>query len=275
VRIWPLHGFVLSGGVALALLLAASGRPDDSQFPFDVLPFHYLLVQNWGLTERVAWNDPAWSISAEMAAYLAFPVIALAIDWRRVPSWAIVATLAALFAVLTAAIGPSLNADIPRNGALRCMVEFGAGTAVCGLWLRFRDRRWAAWRAAGVAMALIGATALGVLPETLAVPAAFAAILLALAIDGERPGMFGTAWLHRLGEISYATYLAHFLMWKAFKLAFLAQPGPVGLPLIGLYLTAVLIASVALYHLVERPAQRWLNALPARIAGGRRARRIA
>ena len=34
-----------------------------------------------------------------------------------------------------------------------------------------------------------------------------------------------------------------------------------GPPLIALYLLLVLIASAALYHGVERPAQRWLNRL--------------
>jgi peptidoglycan/LPS O-acetylase OafA/YrhL len=31
-------------------------------------------------------------------------------------------------------------------------------------------------------------------------------------------------------------------------------------PLVGGFLLLVLLASIALYHLVERPAQRWVNA---------------
>lgn len=274
-RVWPLHAVVLSGTAALALVLAVGGRPDAGQFPFDTLPLHYLLVQNWGLTDRLAWNDPAWSISAEMAAYLAFPLLAFAIDWRRVPAWAIFAALMALFALLDAAIGGSLNADIPRNGMLRCVVEFSAGTAICGLWLRWRDQGNVALAALGFAAIFLLGITTGALSETLAVPAAFAAALLALAISDRRGNPLCAHLPHRLGELSYATYLAHFPMWKAFKLLLVSAPGAVGWPLIALYLLAVLAGSAVLYRWVERPAQRWLLAMPARIAGDRRTRRVA
>lgn len=65
--------------------------------------------------------------------------------------------------------------------------------------------------------------------------------------------------LHYLGEISYATYLGHFVLWTAFKLAFVTDANAVPPVLIALYLSLVLASSVALYHLIERPAQRWIN----------------
>ncbi len=78
-------------------------------------------------------------------------------------------------------------------------------------------------------------------------------------------GMRGNALesraIHYLGEISYATYLGHFLLWKAFKLAFVTDAYHVAPGLIGLYLLAVLLSSIALYHMVERPAQRRMNAI--------------
>ena len=70
--------------------------------------------------------------------------------------------------------------------------------------------------------------------------------------------------LHLLGEISYATYLSHFLLWFVFKLLLVADPHAVPPILIALYLALVLASSIALYHLVERPAQRWVNALALR-----------
>nr|WP_052134250.1 acyltransferase [Sphingomonas sp. 37zxx] len=273
-RIWPLHAVVLTGGVALALLLAATGRHDPVDFPFAQLPLHYLLVQNWGFTRALAWNDPAWSISVESAAYLLFPLLAFAIDWRRLPTWALLAAitalLAALHAVFNAAGEASLNADIPRFGLLRCLIEFSVGTIICALWLRWRGSPLAVLAAAGLAIAATVAAASGWAAETLAMPAAFAAALLALALSSGPRNPLGASPLHWLGEVSYATYLCHFLLWKAFKLAFVAAPGPVGWPLIALYLAMVLAASAALYHWVERRAQRWLNSpLPlAREVGG-------
>jgi len=41
-----------------------------------------LLLQNWGFTEHLTWNDPAWSISCELGAYLLFQLLALAIDYQ-------------------------------------------------------------------------------------------------------------------------------------------------------------------------------------------------
>ena len=97
-------------------------------------------------------------------------------------------------------------------------------------------------------------------PETLAAPLAFAALLLAVALTAASPlNPLGWRAIHYLGEISYATYLGHFLLFIAFKLAFVSDGARVPLPLIGLFLAMMLAASAALHHLVEKPAQRGLN----------------
>ncbi len=279
-RIWPLHLFVLGFGVALALLLRATGRgaPD---FPFAELPLHVVLLQNWGFTSALSWNIPAWSISCEFGAYLLFPWLTLAIDWRRVPTSAILAVIGALLLLLHATFAmhgwDSLDREIPRLGPIRCILQFASGTAICALWLRWK----AQWRApalvsAAFAILVLAGWIAGRLPETLAAPAAFAALLLVLALTAGRAGNpLEAAPLHYLGEISYATYLGHFLLWFAFKLAFVENIHAVAWPLIGLYLALVLASSAALYHWIERPAQKWVNALslrrsrPVRTAGGR------
>ena len=264
-RIWPLHLFMLGIAVALALLLTFTGR-DTGHFPFAELPLHVVLLQNWGFTSDLHWNDPAWSISCELGAYLVFPILALAIDWRRVPTPAILAAITALLVLLHtlfAANGAtSLGQAIPKLGLLRCILEFAAGTAICALWIRWRDH-WVepASLSFTVAAILLAAWITGILPETLTVPAAFAAALLALALTASRRGnpLEGRT-LYYLGEISYATYLGHYLLWFAFKLALVDSP-KIGWALVALYLALVLAFSAALYHGVERPAQRWINRL--------------
>jgi len=268
-RIWPLHLFVLGVAVALALLLRATGR-ETPHFPFAELPLHVALLQNWGFTPALSWNDPAWSISCELGAYLPFPLLVLAVDWRRIPTAAILAAIAVLLALLHTVFAldgaAALGQQIPRLGLIRCLLEFACGTAIGALWLRWRE----AWRtpaliaAIGAALAL-GSWIAGILPETLAVPAAFAALLLALALSAGKPGNpLEAAPLHMLGEISYATYLGHFLLWFAFKLAFVRDAHAVSVPLIALYLVLVLASSAALYRWIERPAQRWINGLSLR-----------
>lgn len=269
-RVWPLHLVMLGFAVAIALALQLTGRGSD-QFPWHELPLHVLLLQNWGFTAHLTWNDPAWSISCELAAYLLFPLLALAIDWRRVPSWGVIVAIAALLGLLHwvfASRGAwALGQEITRLGLIRCVLEFAAGTAIAALWLRWRD----AWRVpalASFALALAFAAGWGLgLPETFAAPATFAALLLALALTSARKGNpLEIAPLHYLGEISYATYLSHYLLWFAFKLAFVSNAHAVPWPLAGGFLLLVLVASAALYHLVERPAQRWVNGFRPRTA---------
>jgi peptidoglycan/LPS O-acetylase OafA/YrhL len=260
-RIWPLHALMLGFAAAIALALAATGRHDPA-FPLAELPLHLLLVQNWGITDALRWNDPAWSISCEAAAYILFPLLACAADWRRLPTVLLVAVAVALLAVLHVVMRdqPSLGSDIPHYGLTRCLTEFGCGTVVAALFLRRPSFLWPA-----TILLLCCAAWVAGAPETAVVPAAFAALLLTLALTAGRAGNpLETRAIHYLGDISYATYLSHFLLWKAFKLAFVHQPGPVPPAAIAAYLGIVFAASVALYHLWERPAQRWVNAASLR-----------
>lgn len=273
-RIWPLHLFVLGCTVALVLLLLATGRHDAVEYPLDLLPLHVLLMQNWGFTERLAWNDPSWSISAEMGAYLLFPLLTMAIDWRRVPTLAILGTIVALALILNAVFAASgfetLGADIARFGLIRCLIEFSIGTAVCALYLRWQDRPARPAIVAGLTGIGIGLLSLAGLPEPLASPLAFGALLLMLALtSGMRANPFEGRLLHYLGEISYATYLGHFVLFVVFKLAFVRDAYAVPVPLIGSYLLLVLISSILLYHWVERPAQRFVNGLALPVFRGK------
>ena len=98
-------------------------------------------------------------------------------------------------------------------------------------------------------------------PQTAAIPLVFSALVLVLALtSGMRGNLLESAPIHYLGEISYATYLGHWMLWMGFKLAFV-HDHDLGWPLLLLYVALVLATSVLLYHFVERPAQRWINRL--------------
>lgn len=251
-RIWPLHLAMLGFALGLALVLAARGRP-DAAFPLAELPIQLLLVQMWGTTHALHWNDPAWSISAEVAAYLLFPLLARATRWQRWSTPALVAVAGGVLVLLHLLIpAPVLGVDIPRFAVIRCLAEFTAGTITAALYLR--PGRALPPLLAG--LALLAATCAGT-PETLTIPAAFACLLLALARSPRNP--LAGAPFHWLGEISYATYLSHFLLWKAVKLAL---PTPqAGAVVIAFFILLVLVASHLLYRRLELPAQRWINRL--------------
>ena len=273
-RVWPLHAVMLAASVALASGLALAGRPDPA-FPVAALPLHVVLLQAWGSPFALAWNDPAWSISAEFAAYFAFPLIAMAVDWRRLPTAALLAMAAALLLGLHGAMdgAPTLGTDVARFGMVRCLFEFTTGTILSALWLRHRTRVAEPAMVAAIAVAGLASG----MSETLAAPVALAAILLVLATD---PRALRNGAIHYLGRTSYATYLSHFLLWKMFKLVAVSDAGHVGAGSIALYLALVMAASAVLYHAVERPAQAWLDRTRRRGGGilrplqGRRPARV-
>lgn len=260
-RVWPLHAAMLAFAGCLALLLVATGR-QAWNFPLAELPLHLLLVQNWGFTGALDWNDPAWSISCEAAAYLLLPLAVLLLPRRRLPTALLVLAAAVPLGVLAGILHAcgygTLGVDIVRFGLLRCLTEFACGTVLCALWRRWRGDARAEVGCAIVGLLALVAWALG-LAEAIAFPLAAAALLLALALGAERARHpLAGRTLHWLGEISYATYLSHFLLFFAVKLAFVRDEHDASPWVIAGYLLLVLAASAALYHGVERPAQRWV-----------------
>jgi peptidoglycan/LPS O-acetylase OafA/YrhL len=266
-RVWPLHLFMLGFALVFALAIATLGHGDWGQYPPSELPLHVLLLQNWSFTGKLTWNVPAWSISCELAAYLLFPFLALAIDWRKLPTplllLAALACAGFVYAVFAIAGDTVLGQSILSIGVLRCLGEFALGTIVCALWLRWRDKPLAPALAATLLGALLlAAYVTGLIPQIAALPLVFATLVLVLALtSGLRGNPFELAPIHYLGEISYATYLGHWMLWMGFKLAFVPDHD-MGWPLFGLFVAMTLAASVLLYHFVERPAQRWINRLP-------------
>jgi peptidoglycan/LPS O-acetylase OafA/YrhL len=260
-RVWPLHAALLGAFVALAGLLAATGR-DTSDYPLAELPLHLLLIQNWGMTGALTWNDPAWSISTEFAAYLLFPLLAVgAARLPRFRSTALLGLAAALCALIwayfTAHGHESLGAEIPRLGLGRCLGQCALGCLACALWRRGAGTA-AGW--AGCAFGWIGGGLLLGWPETAVVPlATFAAILTLAFGEGERVRRLGRGALLWLGEVSYSTYLSHVLLFTLFKLAFVDADLQIGWAGLAAYLTLVLAASAALHRWIERPSQRALN----------------
>ncbi|AUW59250.1 acyltransferase [Sphingobium sp. SCG-1] len=274
-RIYPLYGFMLALTLLFVLLLHATG--DDPQgYPMRELPLHIAMLQNWGFTEKLAWNHPAWSISAEMAAYLLFPIIILGtpISETRRPNLlaAMILTLATLFVILHFNGETTLGRDIPHFGLLRCLAEFTCGVLLCAFWLRGPDGEVYAFGLSlgGVAM-FWGLWLTGLASELWAFPAGAACLILALAHSSAfRHNPLHIKPLITLGEISYGTYLSHFMLYVWFKIIFVADPHAVPPILMLSFLALTLAASFLLHHWIEKPGRDWAMAfrkrLPPRLA---------
>lgn len=244
-RIYPLHLVMLLVFLALAL---AGGNSTEGTLP------SLLLLHAWNVTDGLVLNGPSWTLSAEMFAYVVFGLIAL----RPIPTWGLLAAL-----VLSAAIAHFVALWLERDAFIHLSWDFGIFRILPLFILGMLLRRLAPKITLRTAWALLvfGTSLLVWLTQQ---DAGYEIILpfCCLILAGAR--LSDQAWLPTnsrvavyLGEISYATYMVHIFaiaLWFDYlpKLGLPILP----LPLLGL---AVLVASSLSYHLIERPARRWLT----------------
>ncbi|MDR0794253.1 MAG: acyltransferase [Chitinophagaceae bacterium] len=86
-RIYPLHLAVMLLLLALVFLIIPkwSNPPVIFEQHSDILPSIFLL-HSFGLTKIYCWNIPSWSISAECAAYVLFPLLAIFSNKKKIIS---------------------------------------------------------------------------------------------------------------------------------------------------------------------------------------------
>lgn len=270
-RIYPLYALILLGTVIFASAIRIHGG-DASGYPLNELPLHVTMMQNWGFTEQLSWNHPAWSISTEFAAYLLFPLVVLASPIasarRRTLFIGMILSLATLALILHMLGQARLGQDVTHGGLVRCLCEFLCGNMLCAFWLRGdrQDRR--IFAAAFLILTVTGALwASGIATEITAFPAITACLVLMLAQLSLR-FQGSVFWpLHwricvYLGEISYATYLAHFMLFILFKLVFVRDATNIAPISVALFLIGLLIASIALHEFVEKPGRRLAKLYP-------------
>lgn len=278
-RVWPLHAVILTATVMLALAMLSTGRTLPAHDRWPELPLHLLLMQNWGFTSALAWNDPSWSISTELAAYIAFAVLTpLGAQVRRLVTITsggvgIIAPLAVAILLIIlldrfyAFHGETmLGANIPYFGLARCLAQFGCGVAMCMVWQR-ADGPALRGVTATIFLASLALWLGGFARETLMVPGAFAALVPLIASTSAVPrNPLSSPVAVFLGEISYSTYLAHFLLWSLFKLVFVRDAADVSPLLGGLFLGLTLASSILLYRFVEVPARQQLGSKATAVA---------
>jgi peptidoglycan/LPS O-acetylase OafA/YrhL len=265
---------------------------DPEKFSAQHFTEQIFLIQAWGLKagSALSWNYPAWSISAEFAAYLLFPVLLLLVAPQRWPAWALLITIAALIALLTGyyhwldicptaadadanaavILSPqicSLNRAIDLTAVPRCLAQFAIGMCLCILYLRTeaaRHRLGGPVLLAGVLLLLTGAALRW--DDVYFAPLGWTLLVFGLACEPKPVRwLLCNRPLLLLGDISYATYMSHALVRELYKFAFVQSTGDPYVPfyapgwtLIFIF-CCILLLSWVLYHWFERPAQRWVQ----------------
>jgi peptidoglycan/LPS O-acetylase OafA/YrhL len=269
-RIYPLHLATLIGlgALAAASVLLGFGSA-DKLLVWSSLPAQLTLTQAWGLGLQGGWNHPAWSISAEWFAYLAFPAFAWA-AWRlrtrpRLAVALALAGLACAYAGFERLTGLPLTQATIAWGALRITPCFAYG---CAVWLAWRSapasgQAWAVARAAALVVAIIAAVALGA-PDLVTV-ALFGGLIFALAaLAGSGSRLLSSPLAVYLGEVSFAVYMVCVPWRVAFaklaRHALHAAEGPLPWPLWLAMIAGVVPVAMVAHHAVERPARRLMRA---------------
>lgn len=270
-RIYPLHLTVLVLYLAnpIAIILAASTPIPGARYDPTYYVLSLLLIQNWGFTDNLAWNIPAWSISTEFLAYLAFPFLAWAgLRWFSTPIRALAFLVLALAGLAAWMVSQeiSLGDDIARLGAGRCAIEFLIGMCVFLIWRGWGNLAATRHLAFGLSLAC-GVALFGFgLPDAMVMPLGGACLVYGLASRTDPLArVLSIGVLERIGLWSYSTYLVHYFVRDWVKFLLIRDDVPLWIACSS-YLAATAVASVILFHWVEEPGRRGLRRwlMPAR-----------
>jgi peptidoglycan/LPS O-acetylase OafA/YrhL len=311
-RLYPLHVAML--GVFLAKeiarygaqtwLHASRGVPAFSENTGKALVSNLLLMQSLGLHDRLTFNGPSWSISAEFYTYIVFGVLVLATrNWLKPAQWAAFAAISTLsFGVLIWAGRRDLNVMYDL-GWFRCTMSFFLGAASYFVLTRshFLRRHTLQSLLPYIAVAGLAGGALFLArkidgPSDFLFPPMTALLVLVLAAA---PRTAINGWLQYrpliyLGKVSYSIYMVHFVLGGLFASALVsvlhfktaAMAGTQervimtgqtsGTVALLLYVASVLIVSHMTFTYIEEPfrwrTKAWVVNLRAQRAEARRIR---
>ncbi len=281
-RVYPMHLAALAAMLALYAGATAIGAGVGSPEAFRLsdLPAHLLMIHAWGTTEAVGWNFPSWSISAEWAAYLLFPVVAALVLKTKRAGWVLAGALAlclASFAALSDLhkVLPWLGRDFSQMtaqiGALRIMPSFLLGVALYNFGRTRAARAKHAWPMVLASAFWIVAVCTLRLWEGL-IWFGLAGLIYGLAETARhgRDAVFAGKGFVFLGASSYALYMIHLpvdIVWfHTLERLGVAESAPLALRLAALAgVFAACIAAAALaYVWIEEPARNWVRRLDLR-----------
>lgn len=267
-RLYPAHLAVLLAFLALFIGGTTVGiASEEGAFPPMGFLAELTLTRVW-FGEALWWNPPAWSLSAQLLAFMVFPAIAVVLRGRlrRTPVVAVLAVGLIAIGTLSAAVAPSAMNGMAAP-VIRVLCGFTLGVCISLAAQNLPVTRHAAWVAGGGAAGLLMAAVLldpGA-PRAWAALTFGAIIVGGLAVASPR----STGWLRSrtalfLGRLSFSTYLVHvfvlILLAKLIPPASVAElPLAIRAPILVVWFGAILGASWLLHALVEAPAHRRLT----------------
>ena len=262
-RVYPLNAVWHLAVVALFLVAPAVLTSQPRYSPVSVTPEAFvagvLLIQSWIPGYTSAWNWPSWSLSAEIAAYILFPLVAVGANRIRRPAlaWALAALAIAALAVLLYLRGNlGVNAAVNFNAILRAVFCFVAGVAMCRALLLAPLSARAADSLTVVGLGLAALGCAGSPWNYLWVPASALIIAAASADRGVASRLLSDRMIHRLGEVSFSLYLSHWPVVLILR-AELVERGP---DVSGAFVVGAILGTIAATAAVTYLSWRYIEA---------------
>ena len=217
--LYPVHLVSLIMAVAILYCGAAVGLGRAPEYDFSTVLFANLFaLHGFGVLEELTLNYPSWSISAEIAAYVLFPILAYpCLFW---PRKVLAGVGAGVFLAVVVAVELAPEHLFPTNvrgqkltsltynfSVLRVLPEFLLGIIVC------RCLSEAHRLSSAVSLLWLGAI-IGVMVVCLLTGQDWAFVLAGTALVGLLfVGQFQPPnWMIFLGTISYSVYMVHALV---------------------------------------------------------------
>lgn len=281
-RVWPVYLVTMhlaAVWIIVTLHVGTVPSPDADKLTAVSYLRQFLMVQLWfePFFDGTSWDGPAWSISAEWLAYLLFGALIVVIF--RVARVSRARTLLGL--AFLAALPPTLL--LLGNGVLytpwswlpRIAASFTAGALACAgvrrLVIGERGRRAAGY----LSVLLVGAIVAGLyhydahpvagmVDPGAVVAVLFMPLVVALSIGaGTLPALLSTRPMVYGGQISFSLYMIHEPVhtvwnWMVAQYTLVLSKMEAKVAVIALIAVAV-AAAMALYHVVEEPARRWMR----------------
>ncbi|AYM64404.1 acyltransferase [Agrobacterium fabrum] len=262
-RIYPLHIATMAVLVCISFTLSI---PVGTVEYRDVV-LNILLVQAWGLTDRLTLNHPSWSISAEFFCYLLFPFIVVII--RNVNIYVSAAIVLAVFYIFSRAWLPLWEQSGGMYGAnydfgmLRALPSFLLGCLIYKIYEQVKVSN-ALFLYLGLATFLLAAWLMFRLsnPNHIMVFLAFSMLSTAL---GERSISYSSgvaSCLSKAGDCSYAIYMIHGILFVTlFKFVWQALGEPIEflLPYLIVTIISLTLMGYAVFRGFEKPARNFIN----------------
>jgi peptidoglycan/LPS O-acetylase OafA/YrhL len=263
-RIYPLHiaTLLLLVGCQIALPYLAGisihfGKPDT-------LWLNVLDIHAWGMLTHYDWNFPSWSISAEFAAYLLFPIICIGMRSAPTITFCILASGVVARVIFVSLTPPRYHFE--QLALFECLPMFALGNIL------YRSRPFSlrsSFRMTGAlqlvsCVGIVFAMHFGLNDVMLIFPFA----LLVYATQADTGGRLLTSGpLVMLGEWSYSIYMIHipvlFILQMAWQ-TIAVQPFSLSAPAatVSLVIASTIITAILgclSFNYFEKPIRDWLR----------------